>query len=71
MGWQALTPINSCPACGRMPELSYRLFRGTRMVCMCGVAGPFEIGERDARNAWEAVAGRWMPGTPPPNPAKK
>lgn len=66
MGWQPLTPINGCPACGRWPEPNRSLFRGTQMRCICGVAGPYEIGEREARSGWASVAGNWNPPSPPP-----
>jgi hypothetical protein len=69
MGWQPLTPINDCPACGRQPRSRFRLFKGTQMRCICGVTGPYEIGEREARSAWACVAGEWFRPNPP-NPRK-
>lgn len=73
MIWRPLPMMRGCPHCGKQPMIRFRLFRGYRAECACGVAGPFVISEdpeRAAMLAWAAVAGRVedLPRPPPPMP---
>lgn len=69
MGYRPLPMINGCPNCGARPEVKYRLFRGHRAECRCGVSGPFVVDgwpEHAALAAWSIVAGDVRLPYPPP-----
>lgn len=66
---RALMPMNGCPNCGQQPKVKITFFRGSRMECRCGVAGPFvwsDWPEHDAREAWSAIAGHPILHRPKP-----
>lgn len=74
MNYRPLTMIAGCPSCGDKPRVRYRLFKGARAECKCGVCGPFvpmsEWPEHHARAAWAVVAGKVAMSSPPPMPRK-
>jgi len=71
MVYRPLPRTNGCPNCGAQPRVKARLFRGLRVECACGVAGPYvsdsDWPEHDALNAWGKIAG-WSVLIRPPAP---
>ena len=76
MVYRPLPATTGCPSCGSTPVVRYRLFKGVRAECSCGVSGPFvAVGnwpDHDALLAWRDVAGEpVLPRPPAPAPMKR
>lgn len=54
---QKYVPLFNCPVCGEHPKLWHRGDEESYQCRECGVEGPWKDSERQARLAWNKVAG--------------